>query len=146
MAIFDAQFELFDAQVVTNADKTSTVIDLGVTDVNIGAGTPVWLVIKQGTVMAGGTSIVFTLYSHTASTGVTGGTAVWTITLTQAQLTAAGNGGYLVRMPLPYAADVEQYLALYLAQSGDFTSGTIDAWLDHGPQTDNGIQITTSNI
>ena len=146
MAIFDAQFELFDNQTVSNADKTSTVIDFGAADLEMGAGEPLWLNIRTGTAFAGGTNLVFTLYCHTASTGITGGTALYAVTIGQTALTAAGAGEYLLRMPLPYNVDDKQYVALYIAQTGDFTAGTIDAWIDHGPQSSFDTQVSTSNI
>ena len=144
MAIFDVLFESSDDQVVTNASAVSTnIIDMQLADLNMGAGEPIWLNIRIGTAFAGGTSLVFGLYSHSA-VEVGSGTLLWaTPAITDATMVA---GYWIMRMPLPDDVDRERYIGLYYTTSGTHSAGTINAWLDHGPQSNTNTQVTASNI
>ena len=148
MAIFDAMLELFDNQEISNADKTSSVLDFGAADLEMGAGEPLWLCIRTGDAFTNGTNLVFTLYTHTSSTGIpSGGTALYAVTFDQTALTAAGAGEFLLRMPLPYNVVDKQYVALHIAQTGVFDGGTIDAWISVGaPSTSFDTQVASSTI
>lgn len=144
MAIFDALFEFSDDQVVTDTSTISTnVLDLQIADLEMGAGNPVWLNIRIGTAFAGGTSLTFGLYSHSTTT-VSSGTCLWvTGAILEANMTA---GKWIIKMPLPDYVDPERYIGLYYTTSGTHTGGTINAWLDYGPQSNTNTQVTTSNI
>lgn len=147
MAIFDVMFEFSDAQSILGADAQSTdVLDWGsgMEDLEMGAGTPIWLNIKIGTAFAGGTSIAFSVYTHTAATSINSGTQIYTTpAIATASLTA---NTWVLRMPLPVNCDENRYLGLYYDVTGTMTAGTIDAWLDHGPQSSFDTQVATSNI
>ena len=146
MAIYDAMFEFSDAQVITDASAVSSkVIDFTQADLEMGSGEPVWLNIRVGDsfVSGGGTSIAFELYYHT-SAAVGSGTSLWTSgALAVANL---GSGTWIVRQPLPVNVDEEQYVGCYYTTVGTHTVGTINAWLDHGPQSSYNTQVSTSNI
>jgi hypothetical protein len=145
MAIFDAKFEFSDAQAITADADSTNVVDFSNTDLEMGAGEPIWLNVRVGpTDFAGGTSLEVSLYSHTATTSLNSGTLLWQSgVIVQASLTA---GTWITRIPLPYNCDENRYLGVYYNDSGAFTAGTINAWLDHGPQSSYDTQVTTSNI
>lgn len=145
MALFDAMFELSDDQVITDASAASTnVIDFVTENLEIGAGNPYWLNIRIGTAFAGGTSILFELSYDTATPIDASSTVVWQ---TPAILTAAMTAGaWIMRMPLPYNIDEEQFVGLFYTVVGTMTAGTINAWLDNGPQSSHDTQVSTSNI
>ena len=146
MAIFDAMFEFSDAQVITDSDAVSSkVIDFTQADLEMGAGVPVWLNIRIGDsfVSGGGSSIDFALYYHTTA-AVGSGTSLWSSgAIAVANL---GAGQWIVRQALPINVDEEQFVGCYYDVTGTSTAGTINAWLDHGPQSSYGTQVTTSNI
>jgi hypothetical protein len=141
----DAIFQFSDAQAITGDAVSTDVLDWGsgLEDLEMGAGTPVWLNIKVGTAFAGGTSLAVSLYTHT-TVAVNSGTEIFTTpAIAQASLTA---GAWIIRIPLPVNCDENRYFGLYYDDTGAFTAGTIDAWLDHGPQSSYDTQVATSNI
>jgi hypothetical protein len=151
MALFDAMFEFSDDQVLTDSSAAATNhLDMVVEDLEMGAGNPFWLNVKVGTAFAGGTSVTIALVYDTAtpvdgSSIVTWQTRAIPLTSTTApSLDTAGE--YLVRMPLPYNFDEESIVGLYYTVAGTFTAGTLNAWLDNGPSSSHGVQVTTSNI
>jgi len=147
MAILDVLFEFSDDQAITGTDAQSTdVLDWGsgMEDLEMGAGTPIYLNIRIGTVFAGGTSIAFSLYTHTAATSINSGTEIFTTpAIATASLTA---GAWILRIPLPVNCDENRYFGLYYDVTGTMSGGTINAWLDHGPQSSYDTQVATSNI
>lgn len=144
MALFDALFEFSDAQAITTDAQSTNVLDMQAADLEMGAGEPIWLNVRVGTAFAGGTSLAVSLYAHTATTSINSGTQIIaTGTIAQASLTA---NAWIIRVPLPVNFDEERYIGLYYDDTGAFTAGTVDAWLDHGPQSSYDTQVTTSNI
>lgn len=152
MAIFDAAFELFDdATLVANATTdyvgtTAKTIDFTQAGLEMGTGEPVWLNIRVGTTAyAGGTSADFKLFSDTAAAGHDSNSLI--VLATGARLTAALTAGaWVFRGTIPADVDARRYLSLGVTCAGNMTAGTIDAWLDHGPQSSYDTQVTTSNI
>lgn len=145
MALFDAMFELSDDQVITDSDAASTnIIDLTLSDLEMGAGQPYWLNIRVGTAFAGGTSIVFSL-RHDSVAPIDGSSIViWqSAAIVTATLVA---GHWVMRMPLPYNVDEGRIIGLFYDVTGTMSAGTINAWLDNGPQSSHDTQVTTSNI
>ena len=145
MAIFDAMFEFSDAQAITASAQSTNVIDMQAADLEMGAGNPVYLNVRVGPDdFAGGTSLAVTLYAHTAATSIESGTAVIaTGTILQAALTA---GAWILRVALPVDFDTARYVGLYYTDTGNFSAGAINAWLDHGPQSSYDTQVSPSNI
>jgi hypothetical protein len=145
MALFDAMFELSDDQVITDSDAASTnIIDFTLSDLEMGAGQPYWLNIRVGTAFAGGTSIVFSLRYDTVAPIDSSSTVIWqSAVLLTATLVA---GHWVMRMPLPVNVDEERIVGLYYDVDGTMSAGTINAWLDNGPQSSYDTQVTTSNI
>jgi hypothetical protein len=145
MALFDAMFEFSDDQVITDTSAASTnVLDLVTENLEMGAGNPYWLNIRIGTAFAGGTSITFELSYDTTLPIDASSTVIWqTPAIATASLTA---GAWIMRMPLPYNIDEEQYVGLFYTVAGTMTAGTINAWLDNGPQSSYDVQVSTSNI
>ncbi len=145
MALFDAMFELSDDQVVTDTDVASTnIIDFTLSDLEMGAGQPYWLNIRIGTAFAGGTNIVFSL-RHDSVAPIDGSSTViyQTPAIVTADMTA---GAWILRMPLPVNVDEERIVGLFYDHTGTMSAGTINAWLDNGPQSSFDTQTTTSNI
>jgi hypothetical protein len=146
MAIYDALFEFSDDQAITGDAQSTDILDWGsgMEDLEMGAGTPIWLNIQVGTVFAGGTSLACALYCHTAETNINTGTLLWQgPAIVQASLTA---GAWITRIPLPVNCDEDRYLGVYYDDTGAFTGGTVNAWLDHGPQSSFDTQVAASNI
>jgi hypothetical protein len=142
MAIMDVQLELSDAQAIVADAQSTNVINWNDTDLEMGTGTPLYLNIVVGTDFAGGTSLQFKLYSHSAATSIQSGTLLYeTAVFAQATLVT---GYKVLRMPLPAKSDAEQYLGLYYDDTGEFTGGTIDAWIDYGSQSSHDTQVAQS--
>lgn len=152
MAIFDAMYELFnDATLVaaTGTDyvgTTAKTIDWQASDLEMGQGTPLWLNVRVGTTAyVGGTNATFKLFADTAAAGHDTNSAEVLSSGTRAisDLTA---GAWIFRCPLPVNVDDKRYLSLGITCDGATTAGTIDAWLDHGPQSSYDVQVAESNI
>lgn len=147
MAIYDAMFEFCDDDSVYSTDTTvqsENILDLQSSDLEMGAGEPMWLNIRVGTnAFSGGTSAAFALVSDSDTT-ITNGT---TIITTPAIVTATLAAGYwILRVPLPVRFDTDRYIGLVVTCVGTMTAGSIDAWLDNGSQSSFNTQVATSNI
>jgi len=152
MAIYDAKFELFDDATLVASTTTDYVgatvktIDWINSDLEMGQGTPVWLNVRVGTTAyAGGTNATFNLYADTAEAGHDSSSATVLSSGARA-ITDLTAGAWIFRCPLPVNVDDRRYLSLGIVTDGATTAGTIDAWLDHGPQSSFDTQVTTSNI
>lgn len=150
MAIFDVMFEFSDAQdVYSNATnvRSTDILDWGsgMTDLEMGAGTPIWLNIKVTTAFAGGTHCQFKLCGDAdGDSSFTGAVVIYeTPAIAIASLTA---NAWVLRVPLNVNVDDNRYLGLICTCTGNMTAGAIDAWLDHGPQSSFDTQVATSNI
>jgi hypothetical protein len=151
MAIFDAIFEFSDAQSVAATAQSTNILDWGsgMEDLEMGAGTPVWLNIKVAAAASAGTSLTCALHTDSttdidAGTEGTNNKILWQSgAIPQASLTA---GAWITRIPLPVDADADRYLGLQYTASGTLTGCTVDAWLDHGPQSSHDTQVSASNI
>ncbi len=154
MAIFDAMFELSDNQDIgtltdTEVAASANVINWTQSDLEMGAGEPLWLNVKMGTESfgsAGSATLTVALKRETDGTIDTDSTTIWTTPpLDIGAATAAGE--FLMRMPLPYNVDEDAYMGLlYTVSAATATSGTVDAWIDHGPQSSFDTQVSASNI
>jgi hypothetical protein len=148
MALLDALFEFSDNQTITNADVAATnVLDMQAANLEMGAGTPIYLNVRVGTAFAGGTNITVNLVSETDAT--IDGSSIITLTsqaFTTATTPSLAAGQWLLRVPLPVNFDENRYVGVYYTRTGTFTAGTVNAWLDNGPQSSYDTQVTTSNI
>jgi len=149
MALFDAMFEFSDAQTLTATAASTNVIDLQDSDLELGAGTPVYLNVRVGAtaLTSSGSSATLTiaLAGDTDATIDGSSTVVFqTAAIAEASCTA---GAKLLSIALPVKFDDNQYIGLYYTVgTEDFTAGTIDAWLDNGPQSGYNTQVSESNI
>ena len=152
MAIYDAMFEFSDEQDISQAVGSvisTNGIDFINSDLEMGAGEPVYLNVRVGSedfdsAADDGTLTVALVYDGTAlDTSST--VIIQTIALAEAALTA---GTWILRVSLPVDVDKERYVGvLYtVAGSDDFTAGKVNAWLDHGPQSSYDTQVAESNI
>jgi len=152
MAIFDAMFEFMDDAQLIGTSTTDYVpttckqLDWVTEDLEMGAGEPVWLNIKVGTTAyGGGTSVNFFLAcdnaseSHDSDSNIVIQSGIRPI----ASLTA---GAWVLRVALPVDVDAERYMVIGATFDGTVSAGTIDAWLDHGPQSSYDTQVSASNI
>lgn len=133
MALMDDYLEMFDAQslaTVKNITFTSDVIDLGAAGPDTGVGTPVWAHVRIGTAVDGaGTATITTTLQHSA-VGSTYTTIEATSALTPTLMAA---GTRLIERALP--ANVKRYIrVICVTATSTITAGTVDAWLDLGPQ------------
>lgn len=151
MAIFDAMFELSDNQDISQATGTvaaTNVVNWTQSDLEMGAGEPLWLNVKMGTesfLSSAAATLTVSLVHETDGTIDSTSTVVYaTPALAIAKLTA---GSWILRMPLPYNIDEDSYMGLlYEIGSHASTKGTIDAWIDHGAQSSYDTQVSASNI
>ena len=154
MAIFDAMLEFSDEQDIgaltaTEVAASTNVLNWTQSDLEMGAGEPLWLNIRMGTESfgsSGGATLTVALKRETDGTIDTDSTTIWTTpALAIGAATAAGE--FLMRMPLPYNVDEDGYMGLlYTVGTATATSGTVDAWIDHGPQSSFDTQVSASNI
>ena len=149
MALFDAMFEFSDNQTVTATAVADYYIDFQDSDLEMGTGTPLYLNVKVGatafTTGGGndGTLTVALVYEGTDPIDTSSTVIYQTIALAEANLTA---GTWIMRMALPVDVDKERYVGLLYTTANNITAGTIDAWLDNGPQSSYDTQVSESNI
>jgi hypothetical protein len=145
MAIFDALLEFSDEQAITADAQSTNVIDMQASGLEMGAGEPMYLNVWVGEeAFAGGTSLKVSLYAHSAPTSINSGTEIISSgTVLQAALLA---GAPILRVSLPVNFDAGRYVGLYFDDTDNFTGGTINAWIDNGPQSSYDTQVAESNI
>ena len=149
MAIFDALFEFSDAQPVAATTQSTNLIDFEQSDLEMGAGEPIFLNVRVEGAASAGTSLTVALRNDSTtdidagSEGTTSNTLWSSGAIPIAQLTA---GAWITRISLPNNVDSNRYCALQYTASGTLTGCTVNAWLDHGPQSGYTTQVATSNI
>jgi len=149
MAIFDAMLEFSEDQTVTTTAVSDNIIDLVVSDVNLGAGYPMWLNVEVGTTAfttggdEDGTLTVSLRYDTVAPIDGSSTVKYQTAAINELVLTA---GTPIIRMPLPVAVDEERIIGLYYTTANDITAGSINAWIDNGSSSDFNTQVAESNI
>ncbi len=152
MAIFDAMFELDDAldlstHTATEVEASTNVINWTQSDLEMGAGEPLFLNVRVGTAFAstGSATLTVALKRETDGTIDTDSTTIWE---TNAIPVATLVAGYpIIRMSLPYNVDDDGYTGLlYTIGSQPMSAGTVDAWIDQGPQSSFDTQVSASNI
>lgn len=155
MALFDAMLEFSDDQDIgaltaSETAASTNVLDFVNSDLEMGAGNPIWLNVKVGTEAIVNTdsdaTLVMALVRETDTTLDSSSTVIYqTPAIAQTSLTA---GKWIMRMPLPYNVDEDRYVGLLYTAGGSsaFTAGKVDAWLDHGPQSSFDTQVSESNI
>jgi hypothetical protein len=152
MALYDVMYELFDDATLVAATGTDYVggtvktIDWQASDREMGAGEPLYLNIRVGTTAyVGGTNADFILTADTAAAGHDASSAVVWRSGNRA-ISGLTAGAWIYRGALPVEIDEARYLSLGVACDGATTAGTINAWIDHGPQSSYTTQVSTSNI
>lgn len=150
MAIQDKRLVLLDGYTMTALNTTgcpvSSQINFGAADLNIGAGTPVYLNILIGETAVGAASPTtkFKLYTNSASvaTGsalIAAGELLMETSAINTNTLSAGE--YIWRHTIPVNIDDGQWCGLVISQAGaDVSSGIIDAWLGLEAETDFGLQ------
>lgn len=152
MALFDVMYELFDDATLVASTGTDFVgatvktVDWQASDLEMGAGEPLYLNIRVGTTAyVGGTNADFILTADTAAAGHDGSSAVVWRSGNRA-VSGLTAGEWIYRGALPVEVDERRFLSLGIVTDGATTAGTINAWIDHGPQSSYTVQVSTSNI
>ena len=156
MAIFDAMLEFSDAQSMIETDSTESIastniLDFQANDLEMGAGEPMYLNVKVGnTAIIDGTTdsastLTVKLVADSTTTLDVGSTVTFqTRAFAQSEMLA---GAWLARISLPVTVDSERYVGmLYTVGGAAITAGTINAWIDSGPQSSYDTQVSASNI
>ncbi len=153
MAIFDAMFELSDDQDIgansaSSTEASTNIINFTQADLEMGAGEPVWLNVRMGTeaLLSSSTCTLTVALCHDTVAPIDSASTViyQTAAIGKATLTA---GAWVLRMPLPYNVDEDAIVGLlYTIGTTASTAGTVNAWLDHGPQSSYDTQVSASNI
>jgi len=164
MSLLDAMFEFSDAQDISQAQGSvaaTNVIDLQANDLEIGAGNPYYLNVRIETAFAevegatdGSSTLVVALCTDEDAT-IDGSSRVFyqTEAMDETQLT---DGAWVIRMPWPVGLDKDtvddggddgRYVGLYYTICGATSAvGTVNAWMDNGPQSSYNTQVAESNI
>ena len=152
MAMFDAKFEFLDDEEIIGTTTevyegtTAKTLNWCDTDLEMGTGTPLWFNARVGTTdYVGGTSVQVKLWGDDTAGGHDSSSTLILAGPIIATATAVA-GCWLLRCPLPVNVDDLQYLGVGAYLDGAMTGGTIDAWLDSGPQSSFDTQVSTSNI
>ena len=151
MALFDAMFELSDNQDISQSAGTvasTDIIDWTQADLEMGAGEPLWLNVRMKDELdssAGASTLTVALCHDTVAPIDSSSTVIYqTAALTE---TVCAAGAWILRMPLPYNVDDGRIMGLlYTIADETSTAGTINAWIDHGPQSSHDTQVSASNI
>jgi hypothetical protein len=110
--------------------KIGLALDLRAAPTDMGEGYPMYLVIVVGTAFAGGTSAAFNLVTaDNVALSSNPVTLLSTPAITTANL-PAGATAIVVAIP---KANYKRYLGLTVTEVGDYTAGTIKAFLTVDP-------------
>ena len=156
MAIFDAMLEFSDEQALGTASAATAatnVIDMQASDLEMGAGEPLWFNCRVGNIAlaatsgstAGSCALQVDLVNDVNAT-IDGSSIVkLSKSFTEADMT---KGAWLLRVPLPYDFDSDQYVGVLYTVTGDDLgdAGTLNCWIDSGSQSSYDTQVSESNI
>lgn len=148
MAIYDVLFEFSDAQDAYASNDTvvsDDVLDMQASDLEMGAGQPVWLNCRVSTAFTGGTTVQVILRADTDASK-TGGTDIYSSEAFAVDNAETAAGAWLCRVPLDVDFDKDQYIYVAYTNVGANTGGAVDTWFDHGPQSSYDTQVSASNI
>jgi len=155
MALFDAMFEFSDAQDVSMAAgsvASTNILDFQAADLEMGAGEQLWLNVRVEESIAkvdgatdGGATFKVELRNDSVAPIDGSSIIVWASrAFSEAECV---DGAWLVRMALPVDVDSDRILGLYYTVGAQTTAvGTVNAWIDHGPQSSYDTQVNASNI
>jgi len=151
MALMDKLFVFADAEDLYAdgvTDPADGVIDMKDTDLEMGAGEPIYLNIRLTTAFTGGTSVSFSLVSDSDTTMDQNSTVALTTRVVLVSDTTGFNqvGQWIYRGAIPYNFDEQDHVGVIATNAGTNVTGAADIWLDHGPQSSYDTQVTTSNI
>jgi hypothetical protein len=134
---------------LTASAAATNLIDLGEGLENLNFGSAeIWLNVKVGTILdSSGDAATLTVALVNDTVPPIDGSSIvvfQTAAIAEATLVA----GYdVVRTRIPLDSDSLRYLGIYYTVGTEnFTTGTIDAWLEFSTQTDHPSQKTQSNI
>lgn len=142
MTIMDYRCQLADGKslvAATSATITDFTVDLGVANPNVGRGEPIYVHAKLGTAVTSASKSVGTLalfLQHSPSSTAASFSNLMNLNLagassmTHSKLTTANKLIYSGALP----PTCKRYLRIKATNAGTpITAGTLDAWLDIGP-------------
>ena len=125
--ILDKNLVFSDAQAETSvaAQDSTNVIDTGIADSNLGAGTPLWVNVQVNTTVTSSGAATVSVALHDSSDGSTYA-AIWTSAAYAKATLVAG----FVMMSIPLPSEHERYLkVVYTIATSVLTAGAFDAWI-----------------
>lgn len=132
MTIMDAKLEMADAQsLATNTAGTyqvGDVIDTGVANSNLGAGTSIFWKAQIGTVVTGTTTCTLSLTLQHSSTG----TGSWTTLIAGTSVATPANfsaGSVVEHVVLPITGN-KRYIRTVFTNTSTVSQGTLDSLLE----------------
>ena len=127
--ILDKQLVFSEAQAITVSALSENTLDFGVTGLDIGQGTPIYLEVWLDTAFdTSANTLTIDLYDGATVGAVAKHMEVLPATATSSLL--AANVGLLAKVALPN--DMLRHVALYYTCSAALTSGKINAFLTIG--------------
>jgi len=149
MALFDVMFEFCDDQTVWGDEASDHTLDMQASDLEMGAGRPIYLNIRCGTTFdsAGDTAtMVISLVNDDDNTIDVDSIKILStraLTVGDPELTAGGS----ISFSLPVDFDFNRYIGLWFENAVQaFTAGTLDAWLGYESIGSHDTQVSVSNI
>lgn len=151
MALFDALFEFSDNQAITGDIAATHNIDMQAADLEMGAGTPIYLNIRCGTTFDSGTDAATLVISLVNDSVVPIDVSSIKVLSTRAlavgdpELTAGGT----ISFSLPVDFDWDRQVGIWYEVGGgeNFTAGNLDAWWGNASISSSyDTQVASSNI
>lgn len=136
MAILDGKLELSDNQDLTlgsgSSAQSTNIIDLGAANLQLGAGTPLYLNVRMATAFAVAAATLTVALMTNTTTDVDGGTTIISRTVTAPD-------DWVLRISLPLEM-LQRYIGLkYTIGTSTESEAYVDAWISLDTQSSYGI-------
>jgi len=149
MALFDVMFEFSDNQPITVDTAATNSLDMQAADLEMGAGTPIYLNIRCGTTFdsAGDTAtLVISLVNDADNTIDVSSIKILStraLAVGDPELTAGGS----ISFSLPVDFDWDRYIGIWMEVAvQDFNAGNLDIWFGNESIGSHDTQVSNSNI
>jgi len=149
MALFDVLFEFADNLAVTGDAAATNSLDMQAADLEMGAGTPIYLNIRCGTTFDSANdtaTLVISLVNDSDNTIDVSSIKILStraLAVGDAELTAGGS----ISFSLPVDFDFDRYIGIWMENATEvFTAGNLDIWLGNESIGSHDTQVSTSNI
>lgn len=150
MALFDALFEFADNLAITGDRAATNSLDMQAADLEMGAGTPIFLNIRCGTTFDSANdtaTLVISLVNDADNTIDVSSIKILStraLTVGDPELTAGGT----ISFSLPVDFDWDRYIGVWFENAVQvFSAGNLDVWLgDSAISSSYDTQVAASNI